>query len=105
MLKPIAAIAATFVGWSLATASAADAGHRHRHGSVSIYIGAPFFYGGYGFRGYTYDDGYHGYRPYRPYYRGYDYRPPAAVRYSPPCYRWGWKVNRYGEPRRRCVAW
>lgn len=104
MLKPIAAIAATFVGWSLATASAADAGHRHHHhhGGVSVYVGVPFFFGS---RGYTYDDGYHGYRPYRPYYGAYYDRPPAAVRYSPRCYRWGWKVNRYGEPRWRCIAW
>ena len=73
----------------LAAAPSAEA-HRYRHrGGVSVVIGAPLLYGGYGY----YNPRYNGYAP-------YGYR-----RYDPVCRRWGWVYSRSGKAKRRCIAW
>ncbi|HWV81661.1 MAG TPA: hypothetical protein VNZ50_09555 [Hyphomicrobiaceae bacterium] len=83
--------AATVALVSLAAAPSAEAHryHRHRHGGVSVVIGAPFFYGGYGY-----------YPRYGGYYAPYGYR-----RYEPVCRRWGWVHSRSGRAKWRCIAW
>jgi hypothetical protein len=83
--------AATVALVSLAAAPSAEAHrYRHRHGGVSVVIGAPFFYGGYGYYSPRYD-------AYPPpyYYRGYE----------PVCRRWGWVHSRSGRAKWRCIAW
>lgn len=76
---------------SLAAAPSAEAHrYRHRHGGVSVVIGAPFLYGGYGY--------------YSPRYDGY-YAPYGYRSYEPVCRRWGWVHSRSGRAKWRCVAW
>jgi hypothetical protein len=109
MMKPVvlAAAAVAAVGLSVAATSSAEA--QYYGPGVSIHIGAPFYYGPYAHRRYR---PYYAYRPYRPYYAyrpAYAYGAPYGVRYARPyapvCARWVWRVNHYGERRRRCVAW
>ena len=85
------ASAVTVATVSLAAAPSAEAHrYRHRHGGVSVVIGAPLLYGGYGYYGPRYGD----------------YYAPRAYRgYEPACYRWGWVYSRSGKARWRCVAW
>lgn len=93
MSKPVflatttAALVATML---LVVAPAAEAHrYRHRHGGVSVVIGAPILFGGYGY----YHPRYDGY--YAPYYRGDE----------PVCRRWGWVHSRSGRAKWRCIAW
>lgn len=109
MSKPIVLVAATaamMVGLPLALSSSADAGCRkHRHYRADY---TPRYYAP------RYDDDYRAYRPYRPAYwapyrPAYIYYPaPYPARYAygePVCVRMGWTINRYGEPRWRCISW
>lgn len=106
MMKPavLSAAAVAAVGLAMMTPSGAEA--QYYGPGVSIRIGAPFYYGSYGYRPYR---PYHAYRPYRAYGPAYAYGAPYGVRYARPyapvCARWVWRVNQYGERRRRCVAW
>jgi hypothetical protein len=73
-----------------AVSSAEAHRHRHRHGGVSVVIGGPILYGGYGYYNPRHND----------YYAPYGYR-----RYEPTCRRWGWVHRRSGRAKWRCIAW
>jgi hypothetical protein len=91
MSKPVflaVATAAAVATLAVAAAPSAEAHrYRHRHGGVSVVIGAPFLYGGYGY----YSPRYYG----PSYYRSYE----------PVCRRWGWVHSRSGRAKWRCIAW
>ena len=110
MMKPVvlAAAAVAAIGVSVVAPSGAEA--QYYGPGVSIHIGAPPFYGPYGYRPYRPYRPYYAYGPYGPYPPAYAYGAPYGVRYARPygppvCARWVWRVNHYGERRRHCVAW
>lgn len=110
-LVVLAAAAVAAVGLTVAAPSSAEA--QYYGPGVSIHIGAPHYHGPYGYRPYRPHYAYRPYRVYRPYYAYrppvYAYGAPYGVRYARPygpvCARWVWRINHYGERRRRCVAW
>lgn len=106
MMKPVVLAAATVAAIGLSVVAPSGAEAQYYGPGVSIHIGSPFYYGPYGYRPYR---PHYAYRPHRPYPPAYVYGAPYGVRYARPygpvCARWVWRVNHYGERRRRCVAW
>lgn len=102
MSKPIhlaAVAAATLATLALAAAPAAEAGHRYRHGGVSIAIGTSTFFGTHGpFYG-------RNYRPMGTFHAGGVYYMPHRYRGEPFCRQWAWVYTRSGKQKWRCIAW
>jgi hypothetical protein len=99
MSKPIVLAAVTVAALSLAAAPAAEAGHRHRHGGVSIYLGTSTFFGTHGpFYGQNY-------RPVGVFRAGGFYHMPYGTRSEPFCRQWAWVYSRSGKQKWHCIAW